>query len=265
MAKEVERLTEELNAAEEHHKEELSAAEKRHDRRLQAERNAVSHQRKRATKAIERRDTAVRERKEAEDELKGANKTIKVLRSQIEENKKQHRREVQEARRESREEGKKDSEKTIDRLHERVALLGLDLEREQNQRKSEKDRLERQIADVTPEAMSKPWDLLHKSEPLSAYREAVTVLESTLRKVLGYPRKPNSSQEIDLYDMIDMAHDRGYISRKQFDHLDDMRRKRRNSFMHHSEEDVREGNPLTESEARAAVAYLGQVIALLGS
>ena len=113
--------------------------------------------------------------------------------------------------------------------------------------------------------MSKAWDLIHKKEPLAAYREAMTILESKLRDVLGNPRKPSSNQEMDLYPLMDMAAREGYINGKQFDHLDLMR-ERRNSFMHKSEEDVEKSkNPLTESEARAAVAYLGQVIALLGA
>ncbi len=262
----IEELNQKLGAAQEQHEQALAAAKKNHDMELEAEKREVKRQRKRANTANEKQRATVEKHKKAEDELKGANETIKQLRSQIGENKKQHRYEVQEARRVAHEEAKEDSEKTIDRLHREVAKLGLYLEDEQDGRKSDNDRLAKQLGDVVPEVMGDAWRNIHKGEPLSAYREAVTALETALRRILGNPLKPNNYQKLDLYPLMEMAAGKDYISRKQFDHLDRMRERRRNIFMHESEEEVRNSdNPLTESEARAAVAYLGQVIALLGA
>ena len=130
---------------------------------------------------------------------------------------------------------------------------------------ADNEELKRQLAAATPDVMSKACDLIRKGERLSAYREAMAILESKLRDVLGNPPKPNSSQELDLYSLMEMAATKGHINEKQLDHLDLMR-ERRNSFAHNSEERVRRSkNPLTESEARAAVVYLGQVIDQLGA
>ena len=130
---------------------------------------------------------------------------------------------------------------------------------------ADNEELKKQLAAATPDVMSKAWDLIRKRERLSAYREAMAILESKLRDVLGNPPRPNSSQGLDLYPLMEMAATKGHINEKQLDHLDLMR-ERRNSFAHNSEDRVRESkNPLTESEARAVVAYLGQVIDQLGA
>ena len=159
-----------------------------------------------------------------------------------------------------------------DKAKSQISGLRQDLENAQAQHKRSQEKLradnetlQKQLAAATPDVMSKAWDLIHKRERLSAYREAMAILESKLRDVLGNPRKPNSSQELDLYPLMEMAATKGHINGKQLDHLDFMR-ERRNSFAHNSEEKVRKSkNPLTESEARAAVAYLGQVIDQLDS
>ena len=67
---------------------------------------------------------------------------------------------------------------------------------------------------------------------------------------------PNGNQPLDLYPLLEMATKEGYINTEQFSHLDRMRM-RRNNVVHNSDKK----HPLTENEARAALAYLGQVIA----
>ena len=68
-----------------------------------------------------------------------------------------------------------------------------------------------------------------------------------------------------MYVLMYTAEKHGYINREQRKVLDLMWDRRGNTN-HHSEQSIKNSkNPLTESEARAAVAYLGQVIALLGS
>ena len=246
--------------------QEIERLKKKHDMALKAEQREVSRQRKRADAANEKRSTAAKERKKAEDELKDANNTLRDLGRKSRKSTKQHRHEVRAARQEASKEAREDNAKTMGELHGQVSDLESRLKNEQDGRRSDKDRLEKQLADVVPAAMSAAWRQIDKGEPLSADREAVTVLETALRRVLGDPRKLNNSQKLDLYSLMDMAAKKDYISGKQFDHLDRMRKRRRNIFMHESEEEVRNSDqPLAESETRAAVAYLGQVIAPLSS
>ena len=245
--------------------QEIENLKRKHDMQLKAEKREVQRQRKMVNAADEKRRAADGKRKEQEDKVKDANETIRKLRDQIAENKRQHRHKEQEVRREAREEAKRDNAETIEQLHEKKANLELQLKNEQDGRRSDKDRLGKQLADVVPAAMSAAWRQIDKGEPLSAYREAVTVLEDALRATLGHPLKPNSNQEMDLYDMIETAFSNGYISRKQLDRLHSMRDERRNLFMHHSEDEISNRDPLGEREARDAVAYLGQVVALLDS
>ncbi len=159
-----------------------------------------------------------------------------------------------------------------DKAESQISGLRQDLKNAQAQHKrsqetlrADNETIQKQLAAATPEVMHDAWRHIHNGEPLAAYREAMAILESILRDVLGNPRKPTSSQELDLYPLMEMAVTKGHINEKQLDHLDRMR-ERRNSFAHNSEEKVRKSkNPLTESEARAAVAYLGQVIDQLGA
>ena len=154
-----------------------------------------------------------------------------------------------------------------DKAESQISGLRQDLKNAQAQHKRSQEKLradnetlQKQLAAATPEVMNDAWRHIRNGEPLAAYREAMAILESKLRDVLGNPRKPTSSQELDLYPLMEMAATKGHINGKQLDHLDLMR-ERRNSFAHNSEEKVRKSkNPLTESEARATVAYLGQVI-----
>ncbi len=160
----------------------------------------------------------------------------------------------------ARQEERDKAESQISGLRQDLKNAQAQHKRSQEKLRADNETLQKQLAAATPEVMNDAWRHIRNGEPLAAYREAMAILESKLRDVLGNPRKPTSSQELDLYPLMEMAATKGHINGKQLDHLDLMR-ERRNSFAHNSEEKVRKSkNPLTESEARATVAYLGQVI-----
>ena len=204
-------------------------------------------------KELEQEVAAAQEQaREGEQELAATQKRASQLESLVED----LRGGTLKARKEERDK----AESQISGLRQDLKNAQTQQKRSQEKLRADNETLQKQLAAATPEVMNDAWRHIHNEEPLAAYREAMAILESKLRDVLGNPRKPTSSQELDLYPLMEMAATRGHINGKQLDHLDLMR-ERRNSFAHNSEEKVRKSkNPLTESEARAAVAYLGQVI-----
>ena len=101
--------------------------------------------------------------------------------------------------------------------------------------------------------LGESWRLLYKHEPTAAFTTAVGVLERFLRQALGQPLMPNGNRPLDLYHLLQTAAEKDYISAEQQGRLDNMRA-RRNQATHGT---LR----LTESQARADLDYLGQVIA----
>ena len=86
------------------------------------------------------------------------------------------------------------------RLEERAAVkdrlekLEQDLATTEDQHTQERanldsriEELEKQLAASTPKVMSPAWRLIHKKEPLAAFREAMTIFEVELRQALGNP------------------------------------------------------------------------------
>ena len=254
----IEELNQKLGAAQKQHEQALAAVEKKHSRELSAEKTQANRERKKAKAANERRKRADAGREKAERDLDAARNENKRLHSRYEgriENL-EGRRDDEVAR--ARGEERRNVRNEIDVLNEELAKARIQLDQEKQDRKSDNERIDEQLADVIPETMRKPWELIHKNEPISAYIQAANALESALRAALG-------DQDMKLYDMITTAFAKRYITRKQFNRLDRMREERRNIFTHYPEDEIRNSDPLGEREARDAVAYLGHVVALLHS
>ena len=153
----------------------------------------------------------------------------------------------------------KKQEDRINELEQELAATKEQHAQALDDRDSRIRELEEDLAVSTPRVMSPAWRLIRKNEPLAAFREAMTIFEVELRQALGHPPMPNGNQPINLQPLLEMAAKEGHINVEQFSHLDRMRM-RRNNVVHNSDKK----HPLTENEARAALAYLGQVIAHLG-
>lgn len=111
--------------------------------------------------------------------------------------------------------------------------------------------------ETTQTSLVYAWRLFHKQEPTYAFVEAISVLECDLRQALGNPPTPDSDQPLDLYRLLRMADERGYISVEKQNRLNRMR-VRRNQIIHATLQ-------LTMPQAREDLDYLEQAIAHLGS
>ena len=158
-----------------------------------------------------------------------------------------------------------------DKAKSQISGLRQDLEnartqykRSQEKLRADNETLQKQLAAATPEVMKDAWRHIHNGEPISAYKEAMAIFEEELYQSIKVNLNvPDNKPK--MYVLLDTAVKEGYINEKQFNHLGLMW-DRRNDLAHRPEEKIRKSkNPLTESEARAAVAYLGQVIDQLDS